>query len=85
LVLDWALFRRTKAEHPRILGTVRASHATAELLQEAQTMAGQMELTWEEELRRKYETSGRTAGALAMARKVLLEQLWQRFQAILTA
>jgi hypothetical protein len=82
LVLYWALFRRHKREHPQILDAVRASHANAELLQEAQTMAEQMDLTWEEELTMRGEARGRTAGALEMARETLLTQLRERFQTI---
>jgi hypothetical protein len=70
------------AKPPRILDVVRASHANAEFLQEAQTMAEEMELTWEEELTMRGEARGRIAGAREMGREILLEQLRQRFPTV---
>jgi Putative transposase, YhgA-like len=79
LVLHWALFRRPRREHAALLTMVRASLANAELLREVETMAEQVEQTWEQELLAQGEERGERQGALKMLRKVLRKRLEQRF------
>ena len=50
MLLYWAIFRRPRREHARIIDLVREYQASTELLQEMQTMSEQLEQTWEEEL-----------------------------------
>jgi hypothetical protein len=86
MMLYWAIFRRPRREHARIIDLVRGYQASTELLQEMQTMSEQMEQTWEEELLARGEARGEARGAAAATlqtlREMLLAQLQERFQTV---
>jgi hypothetical protein len=62
LVLHWALFRRPRAEHAAIVAAVRGSVSSAELVREVETMAEQLEQTYEQELLARGEARGEVRG-----------------------
>jgi hypothetical protein len=79
----WGLFRRPKPEHAEILAPVRGCMANAELQREIETMAEQMQQTWEQELlargRQVGEAAGEARGELKYCRKMVRKALEKRF------
>jgi hypothetical protein len=90
-MLYWGLFRRPPSEHAQILASVRGCMANAELQREVETMAGQMEQTWEQELLARGEARGialgeargvaigEARGELNYCRKMVRKALERRF------
>jgi hypothetical protein len=86
MVLHWALFRRPRREHKRILEIVRESHTNVELKREVEAMTQLAETTWEQEWKeererclREGEARGEARGAAQALRSTLQTQLQQRF------
>jgi hypothetical protein len=82
-MLYWGLFRRPKPEHAQILASVRGCMANVALQREVETMAEQMQQTWEQELlargRQVGERQGEERGELKTYRKLLRKALERRF------
>jgi hypothetical protein len=79
-VLYWALYRRPRPEHARLLAAARESQTNVHLGQEVETMSQQMFKTFEEELLEKGEARGEARGELRAYRTLLQNQLQQKFQ-----
>jgi hypothetical protein len=78
-MLYWGLFRRPQADHAHILASVRGCMANAELQREVETMAGQMQQNYEQELLARGEARGVARGELNYCRKMVRKALEKRF------
>jgi Putative transposase, YhgA-like len=87
MMLYWGLFRRPTVEHAGILELVRNSVTNVELMSEVETMAKQMQPTYEQELLAKGEQRGEARGEargeqrgqLKAYRTILRKQLERQF------
>jgi hypothetical protein len=78
LALYWAVLRRPRAEWEPILEAIRRTQDDAELEREMESMAEQVELTWEEELLQRGESRGR----LRAYRRVLRQLIKKKFGSV---
>lgn len=62
IVLYWCLFQRPHGEHTAVLETVRRSHHHGRTLAEAETMAQQMWVTYEQEVYSRGKSAGEAVG-----------------------